>query len=243
MKSLDELKHDGQFDYNYEKVKQPIHLVEELAIIDEVISRIDSDLQQGSLEQVSIVSDHGSSRMAVIAESENKWEMSEKGQHSGRCCPKSDLDIKPDCAIEENDFYILLNYDRFKGGRKANVEVHGGASLEEVLVPIIEITKRGQAIECKLDNTSKVVTSSFKKIAKIRIYLSKTLDDVSILVDGKYYYSAQLVDGQQYLYEIALPDIKKAGMHTFDVLVGESFAAKGMSFEMKKEGANERKLF
>lgn len=243
IKSLDELKHDGQFDYNYEKVKQPIHLVEELAIIDEVISRIDSDLQQGSLEQVFIVSDHGSSRMAVIAESENKWEMSEKGQHSGRCCPKSDLDIKPDCAIEENDFYILLNYDRFKGGRKANVEVHGGASLEEVLVPIIEITKRGQAIECKLDNTSKVVTSSFKKIAKIRIYLSKTLDDVSILVDGKYYYSAQLVDGQQYLYEIALPDIKKAGMHTFDVLVGESFAAKGMSFEMKKEGANERKFF
>lgn len=181
--------------------------------------------------------------MAVIAESENKWEMSEKGQHSGRCCPKSDLDIKPDCTIEENDFYILLNYDRFKGGRKANVEVHGGASLEEVLVPIIEVTKRGQAIECKLDNTSKVVTSSFKKIAKIRIYLSKTLDDVSILVDGKYYYSAQLVDGQQYIYEIALPDIKKAGIHTFDVLVGESFVAKGISFEMKKEGANEHKFF
>lgn len=243
IKSLDELKHDGQFDYNYEKVKQPIHLVEELAIIDEVISRIDSDLQQGSLEHVFIVSDHGSSRMAVIAESENKWEMSEKGQHSGRCCPKSDFEIKPDCAIEENNFYILLNYDRFKGGRKANVEVHGGASLEEVLVPIIEVTKRGQAIECKLDNTSKVVTSSFKKIAKIRIYLSKTLDDVSILVDGKYYYSAQLVNGQQYLYEIALPDIKNAGMHTFDVLVGESFVAKGISFEMKKEGANERKFF
>ena len=115
--------------------------------------------------------------------------------------------------------------------------------MEEVLVPIIEVTKRGQAIECKLDNTSKVVTSSFKKIAKIRIYLSKTLDDVSILVDGKYYYSAQLVDGQQYIYEIALPDIKKAGIHTFDVLVGESFVAKGISFEMKKEGANEHKFF
>ncbi|MDH6344118.1 hypothetical protein M2480_002560 [Parabacteroides sp. PFB2-12] len=243
IKSLDELKHDGQFDYNYEKVKQPIHLAEELAIIDQIIARVDSDLQQGDLEKAVLIADHGASRMAVIAESENQWEMSEKGQHSGRCCPTSDIDIKPDCATEENGFYCLLNYDRFKGSRKANVEVHGGASLEEVLVPIIEITKRTQKIECNLDNSSKVVTSSFKKIAKIRIYISKTLSDVSILVDDKYYYAAQLVNGQQYLYEVELPDVKKAGIHTFDVLIGDSIIAKELSFEMKKEGANERKFF
>lgn len=243
IRSLDELKHDGQFDYNYEKVKQPIHLAEELAIIDQIITKVDSDLQQGNLEKAVLVADHGASRMAVIAESESKWEMSEKGQHSGRCCLTSDIDIKPDCATEENGFYCLLNYDRFKGSRKANVEVHGGASLEEVLVPIIEITKRTQKIECYLDSSSKVVTSSFKKIAKIRVYISKTLSDVSILVDGKYYYAAQLVNGQQYIYEVELPDVKKAGIHTFDVLVGDSILAKGLSFEMKKEGANERKFF
>lgn len=49
------------------------------------------------------------------------------------------------CATEENGFWCLANYDRFKGGRKANVEVHGGASLEEVAVPIVEITKVGKA--------------------------------------------------------------------------------------------------
>lgn len=240
---LDELKHDGQFDYNYEKVKQPIHLVEELTIIDQLIAKVDSDLQQGNLEKAVLIADHGASRMAVIAESESKWELSEKGQHSGRCCPTSDIDIKPDCATEENGFYCLLNYDRFKGSRKANVEVHGGASLEEVLVPIIEITKRTQKIECNLDSSSKVVTSSFKKIAKIRVYISKTLSEVSILVDGKNYYAAQLVNGQQYIYEVELPDVKKAGIHYFDVLVGDSIIAKELSFEMKKEGANERKFF
>ena len=242
IKKLDELKHDGQFDYNYEKVKQPIHLAEELTIIDKIIAKVDSDLQHGNLEKAILIADHGASRMAVIAESENQWEMSEKGQHSGRCCPTSDIDIKPDCATEENGFYCLLNYDRFKGSRKADVEVHGGASLE-VLVPIIEITKRTQNIECKLDSKSKVVTSSFKKIAKIRVYLSKTLSDVSILVDGKYYYTAQLLNGQQYIYEIELPDVKKAGIHTFNVIVGDSIIAKDLSFEMKKEGANERKFF
>ena len=243
IKKLDELKHDGQFDYNYEKVKQPIHLAEELTIIDKIIAKVDSDLQHGNLEKAILIADHCASRMAVIAESENQWEMSEKGQHSGRCCPTSDIDIKPDCATEENGFYCLLNYDRFKGSRKADVEVHGGASLEEVLVPIIEITKRTQNIECKLDSKSKVVTSSFKKIAKIRVYLSKTLSDVSILVDGKYYYTAQLLNGQQYIYEIELPDVKKAGIHTFNVIVGDSIIAKDLSFEMKKEGANERKFF
>lgn len=243
IKKLDELKHDGQFDYNYEKVKQPIHLAEELTIIDKIIAKVDSDLQHGNLEKAILIADHGASRMAVIAESENQWEMSEKGQHSGRCCPTSDIDIKPDCATEKNGFYCLLNYDRFKGSRKADVEVHGGASLEEVLVPIIEITKRTQNIECKLDSKSKVVTSSFKKIAKIRVYLSKTLSDVSILVDGKYYYTAQLLNGQQYIYEIELPDVKKAGIHTFNVIVGDSIIAKDLSFEMKKEGANERKFF
>ena len=37
--------------------------------------------------------------------------------------------------------------------------------------------------------------------------------------------------------------IKKAGIHTFDVLAGNSIIAKELSFEMKKEGVSERKFF
>ena len=44
----------------------------------------------------------------------------------------------------------LPNYDRFKGSRKANVEVHGGATLEEVTVPIIEISYLNDAVEVKI---------------------------------------------------------------------------------------------
>lgn len=204
---------------------------------------VDSQLQQGSLEKVVLVADHGASRMAVIAESENNWEMAEKGQHSGRCCPISDIDDKPGCAIEENGFWCLLNYDRFKGSRKANVEVHGGASLEEVLVPIIEITKYSQAIQCRIEDDYKVITSSFKKKAKIKFYISKTFENVSILVDGKSYYQASREDGMDYIYEVEMPDVKKSGIHTFDVLVNNGIIAKDLSFELKKEGASERKFF
>jgi len=52
-----------------------------------------------------------------------------------------------------------------------------------------------------------------------------------------------LVPGQQYVYEADLPDVKKAGIHTFDVLVGDSIIAKELSFEMKKEGVSERNFF
>lgn len=243
VKKLDEIKHDGQLDFDYEKVKQPIHLAEELSILDKIIAKVDSQLQRGCLEKVVLVADHGASRMAVIAESENNWEMTEKGQHSGRCCPKSDFDDQPTCSIEENGFWCLLNYDRFKGSRKANVEVHGGASLEEVLVPIIEITKHNQTIQCEVEKDFKIITASFKKIAKIKVYISKTLDNVSILVDGKSYYNAKKEVGKDYIYEIEMPDLKKSGEHTFDVFVGNTIIAKGLNFEIKKEGANERKFF
>lgn len=243
VKDLDEIKHDGQLDYNYEKVKQPIHLVEELSVLDKIIAKVDSQLQQGSLDKVVLVADHGASRIAVLAESENNWEMTEKGQHSGRCCPVSNLDQQPNCSIEENGFWCLMNYDRFKGSRKANVEVHGGASLEEVLVPIIEITKHNQYIECRIENEYKVITSSFKKKARIKFYISKTFENVSILVDGKSYYSASKENSKDYIYEVEMPEIKKSGIHTFDVLVDNNIVYKGLSFELKKEGASERKFF
>ena len=69
---------------------------------------------------------------------ENKYKMNSTGEHSGRCCPINDSDEKPDCACEENGYWILANYDRFSGGRLSSIEVHGGATLEEILVPIIE---------------------------------------------------------------------------------------------------------
>ncbi|MEI3158007.1 MAG: hypothetical protein V8T08_00050, partial [Monoglobus pectinilyticus] len=72
-----------------------------------------------------------------------------------------DADVKSEFATEEDGFWVIANYDRFKGGRKANVEVHGGATLEEVVVPIIEITKFAEDIEVSI--IEKVITVSFRK--------------------------------------------------------------------------------
>lgn len=231
----------GQKNYNYENTKSPIHIVEELRLISSWVEKIETELVSGGIDKVIMVSDHGASRLAVINESETSLEVSEKGLHSGRCCPKADVSVKPDCATEENGFWCLANYDRFKGGRKANVEVHGGASLEEVAVPIVEITKVGKAIECSVCADSKVVTVSFKKKAELRLFVAEDSENVAIAIGGKIY-QAEKTESKFY-YKIPLPDIKKVGNYDFEVHVNGNVIKRGLSFEVKKEGATERKFF
>lgn len=236
-KLLDELKHEGQDSYNYENNKLPIHIVEELEILDKLVSQLkkmDAD------STAYIIADHGASRLAVINESENRWEVSEKGLHSGRCCPKSDIEEKPEFAIEDNGFWSLANYDRFKGGRKALVEVHGGATIEEMTVPIITVTKSAKSLVCKLLN-EKPVRASYKKEAVIRLFVEVDSDAIFIVVDGESFKAEKT--STQYEYEVKMPNIKKAGRYSFSVCNNGGIIAQGLSFEVKKEGASERKFF
>ena len=241
VKALDDLKHEGTSAYNYEHTKMPIHLIAELSVIDNVLSSIENDLAHEGIEKVMIVSDHGASRLAVINEKENKWEVAEKGLHSGRCCPISDISEKPDYATEEDGFWCLANYDRFKGGRRAQVEVHGGATLEEVAVPIIVIRKAGDKVKCYIIDDYKSVTVSFKKNAYIQIFIGKKVDDAKVVLNGNTY-EAKATD-KSYIYQVDMPDIKKKGTYTIDVYIGNSKIAQGLIFEAKSAGASENKYF
>ena len=239
VKDLDNLKHEGNGNYNYEQTKLPIHLIEEMNILDRVLENVEKDLHDGT-ECIYLISDHGASRLAVINESENKWEVKEKGQHSGRCCPKSDLDEKPDSAAEDNGFWCIANYDRFKGGRKANVEVHGGATLEEVIVPIIEIRKAGDKPKCEICKEYCTIIVSFKIKTKIQIFIAKQTDKAKVLCNGKYYDA--IPSDTKYIYNVDMPDVKR-GKHTIDVYIGNTRIAEGLVFEAKSAGATENRYF
>lgn len=237
IKELDEIKHHGINDYDYRQRKQPIHIIRELEIIDETLDNIKLKLSQGYCDKAIMVSDHGASRLAVIHETENMWEMSSKGEHSGRCCPKADVDVQSEFATEENGFWILANYDRFKGGRKANVEVHGGATLEEVIVPIIEITKLTNEIEVSI--VEKVITVSFRKKAAIQLFSKTRLQNVTVLIDGKYYEAKEQGDN---MYLVNMPQLKKAKKYNVEVFASNNLIASGLSFEVKKESSQEKDL-
>lgn len=151
---LDELKHTPE-NFDGGKCSAPTYIDDELAIIDNALGEIKNDLANHHAEKIILTSDHGASRLAVMFGRENKFRMNSNGEHSGRCCPINELDEKPTCATEENGYWVLANYDKFAGGRLSSVEVHGGATLEEILVPVIEFTLQGANVEVKISSAKK----------------------------------------------------------------------------------------
>ena len=247
---IDKIKHHGEegYDYSREDRKLPIHLIRELELIDELLKKIKTNLASGNYQKAILISDHGASRLAVIHETENLWEMESKGQHSGRCCPKTEIDERPDSATDAEDFWALANYDRFKGSRKANVEVHGGATLEEITVPIIEISNLSAAVEVKImpiDSPAPFadipeITVSFRKKAAIKIFATEKLTDVSVVIDG-HVYEANPIDDNFYIVE-EMAEIRRAKIYSVDVFAGGMPVATALQLRVKKESGSEKNI-
>ena len=233
-KRLDEIKHHGDDGgYNYEKNgKLPIHLASELNIIQTVIEKIAIDLAKHTYDKILLVSDHGASRLAVIKEQEEKYEADTSGEHSGRCC-KAFPDYDLPFATEENGYLVLANYGRFKGSRKTNVEVHGGASLEEVLVPVIELTCAKPNIKVQLVND--VVYADYKTCAQLEIFSNTKLDNPRIVIDGRPCQAIQKGDN----HYTATTDIKRAGTYQADIFDDDSLVGTASFTVQGKNRSNE----
>lgn len=254
---LDKIKHHGDegFDYSHADKKLPTHLIRELEILSSLMQKIKIDLESGKYTKAILISDHGASRLAVIHENETFWKMKTDGIHSGRCCPKEDLfseqsesSDRPDCAADADGFWVLANYDRFKGSRKANVEVHGGATLEEVVVPILEITTLPPEIEVKLlpldapvsfTGTPKI-TISFRKKAAIKLYITQNLPDVHIEIDG-HSYAAESIGDNFYLVQ-EMPEIRRTKKYAVSVYTCGNQIAKDLPLLVQKESGSEKSI-
>lgn len=232
VKDLDELKH-GANHFNYEKVKYPIHLISELDIIDRLLKSIQSALLQEQFHEAVIVSDHGASRLAVIHETENDSmiELSERGKHSGRCCP---VDANPEIpfAAYENGYAILANYDRFKGSRKADVEVHGGATLEEVLVPIIRLSIKPDKLTYTF--VESVIYIKVKQDTTLVLFCNAPMNRPRLFVKNKFYDGVITTDDQKHA-KFILDDIHRKNIYKAEIYEGDTSMGVTLEFEIKKQ--------
>ncbi len=228
---LDEIKHHSQV-YVYRKCEYPLHLFEELDVIDEQLRMIQSMLVQGMLEKALIVADHGASRLAVRYghELNSSIELEESGEHSGRCCPAAE-DPNLSFVAYEDGFAVLANYERFKGGRRANVEVHGGASLEEVVVPIITLTKRPDNIELCFVNPA--IALKPRVTPELVLYSNVSLSKPRLLIDGDFYDGEFVADKKHARFEI--PKIKRKGNYSAEVYDGEKNMSVKLEFKVQKQ--------
>lgn len=214
---LDDIKHEGTL-YDYQLTKEPLHIFDELTLLDKSLKKFSSWLRAGTCQKVIMLSDHGASRLAVIRESENeKLELAEKGKHSGRCCP---CDHDPEIPFAYYDpgtgFAVLANYERFKGSRKADVETHGGATLEETIVPIITLTAKPKEQQIFFPNDT--VQCSAKDGSRISLYANPPLKKPRMVIRGISYLGT--FEGDKHNVLFAMPDIKRKGHYEAEVFDG-----------------------
>ena len=232
VKALDKIKHSGTLEYDYTKKPLPTYLADELFEIDEILNRINNQIGNG-YERAFIISDHGASRLAVIGKNDTKWEMVSKGEHCGRCCRVSDgvIDEASEFMTEENGYWVLANYDSIKGGRPGTVEVHGGASLEEVCVPIIEITRMPDNL--KIEVLTKVIEVGYKAKPVLKFVSSEKISNVAVVIADKTY-DAVSIDGVT--FSVELLGMRVAKEYSFDVLSNGNVLEQGLKFKLKSAG-------
>ncbi len=231
--ALDRLKHEGEGN-----PKTAGYLAEELRILKNVFDRVVERLGSQRFDRVLLVSDHGASRLAVLNGQENHWEMESKGKHCGRCCLQTELDEQPESAAEGNGFWALANYDRFRGGRKGVCEVHGGAALEEVVIPLIEFQKmKTESIHFELKESK--IKVGLRMIPEISFFCARPLENVSLKVAGKFYDASPQ---EENWFHCVFSDLKQPEKYVAFVYENDSCVG-NFEFEIVKEGVKKNDFF
>ncbi|GHU63474.1 hypothetical protein AGMMS49983_07000 [Clostridia bacterium] len=229
-KELDDIKHKDVGGYNFTDNELPIHLAKELDIIAAMIEKAATELALRHCKRFLVVSDHGASRLAVLRRKEEKYDTDTSGEHSGRCCKlfrPYDLPF----AAEENGYLVLADYGRFKGSRAANVEVHGGASLEEVVIPVIELSLKYGNVTVKLVEETVVV--DFRTGTEVKLFFNTPVRDISLVLNGKQYQAEKMDDNH---YSVKLPDTRRADDYPADVYAGDDLIGKILIKAQGKSG-------
>jgi hypothetical protein len=152
IKRFDNIAHNGKETHETRRAEE--NLAAALAVIGgEVLPRVAEGLAR--FERVLVTADHGSSRLAALAwQSEPRlartlpceegaeaadWRYRERAAQGG--CP-SELEETLD-----GKHWVVRGYDRLpKKGGGQGFELHGGATLEERLVPVVIFSRTGQFV-------------------------------------------------------------------------------------------------
>ena len=152
IKRFDNIVHNGSEAHETQKAEE--NLAAALDVIgNDVIPRVAAGLTQ--FERVLVTADHGSSRLAVLARQvepmlartlpcEASAEIADwryrKRTAQGGCPPELEETL-------DGQYWVVRGYDRLpKKGGGQSFELHGGATLEERLVPVVIFSKKGQFV-------------------------------------------------------------------------------------------------
>ena len=209
-------------------------MIDELEAIDHVLVNVCSKLASNKYKQAYIISDHGASRLAVLKKNTLPINSNRTGTHGGRVCEDNELTKNLPHAIHQKGFCIMAGYDLFDGSRPASVETHGGATIEEMVVPIIKITRNTFDWEFKVLNENQKVYFSYKTNPVLVIWSKTELTNMMIKIDGVSYIGKPDADKKTYSFSIVKPD--KAKDCKVDIYVSGNCVKRGIPFRLEREG-------
>jgi len=174
-RALDELKHKGEY---------PDYIASEIDMILDIIKKATAELE--NYDKVIITSDHGSSRGAVLNKNVTyKAKETAQIKRLGRyCVDKHKYEKEIASCIDDGDYHIFASYERFSAGGYIKGEIHGGATLEEVLVPVVILSNTFIGEKVKIE----LLTPEIKQQdGIIRFRVDKKFDVLYADVDLKRY--------------------------------------------------------
>lgn len=199
-RALDELKHKGEY---------PDYIVSEIDMLLDIVKKATAELEK--FDKIIITSDHGSSRGAVLNK-DVTYKAKETAQIKklGRYCEdKHNYENEIASCIDYGDYHIFASYEHFSAGGYIKGEVHGGATLEEVLVPVVILSKTRIEEEVNIQ----LLTNELKQqdgVVKFRV--NKTFDVLYAVVDLKRYKCYQ--EGDHWCFR---PDFDKKEEYTANI--------------------------
>jgi hypothetical protein len=200
IRGLDKIAHE--YDYSF-----PDSLLKQMVIIKEAIEKAVNLFKEYG--EVLITSDHGLTRFASYGDKVSVPEGTEIckwGRYAVLPTDKEQHNFNQLCVCEENRVFLAA-HGKFRGGSSTVGEVHGGATLEECLVPVIKLYKQKIAspvpINVKIDEP--VVKLDVKGAGILKIELSETINNLSLRVRAKSYVGAKKQERQ---WEIILDGLK-----------------------------------
>lgn len=146
------------------------NLEKALTVVGQMVAKIASVQQD---ETFAVIADHGATAGHKIQKKEKKYQF-EQADHDGRCWhnkerrhvePSPDYIIYDDEAGEE--WVIALNQQSLYNNSR--YEVHGGATPEEVLVPVIIARKGARSERTYMLRTVNLHVSGLDKVIEVKI--------------------------------------------------------------------------
>jgi len=236
-RGLDQIAHN--YDYSF-----PESFLEQIKLVEKILQKVQHLLNQYSM--VILTSDHGLSLASFHKKNEalslpmaaqtHKW-----GRYAELSNGGSVNDLIEDACVIDGSKIILTVHGRFQGGKGPSREIHGGATLEECIVPVIVIQRSTIFEQSKVAGIvisvfERTVALDIKGSGLLTVEISNSLEKLTLRIGSRAFQGIS-VSGTQ--WEFNLQDFK-SGVHKGS-LEYESVKIGDLTFEAVK-GIKEKDL-